>query len=281
MTLPLPVVRAVISATLRPLLGPPVPLRFQRAAVDALSRGNRLRPGTTTTPVVLGGCPAVRVSADGADRGAVLWAHGGAFITGSPVQARSFASHLSAAAGAPVYLLDYRLAPEHNYRDQVTDLQRALLDVPTEQVVLGGDSAGGCLALLAALDPSRRLAGLALISPVVDLTLVSSAAWTGKELVVRNAWARRGVEAAFGDDRPDLVGADVSGLPPTVIHVSGEERLRPEGEALAARIPGAELVLLLGLWHDVHMQCGLLKESESATAQLGRSIASFLNSSPP
>lgn len=276
MRLPLPVVRAVVATSLRPLLGPPVPLRVQRVMVETLSRGNPLHPGTTTTRVLLGGRPALRVESGVRGEGAVLWAHGGAFITGSPIQARAFASHLSAAAGAPVYLPDYRLAPEHDYLDQVEDLQKALVDVPADKVVLGGDSAGGCLALLAALEPSRPLAGLALVSPMVDLTLASSVAWTGKDLVVRKDWSRAGVRAAFGDDRPDLVGADVSGLSPTVVHVSGEERLRPEGEALAARIPGAELVLLPGLWHDVHMHCGLLKESEDATARLGRSIGRLL-----
>lgn len=275
MSLPLPVVRAVIHATLRPLLGPPVPLSVQRRVLLALSAPTPLKAGTTSTPVVLGGRPALRLTAGPTWNGAVLWAHGGAFITGSPVQDRAFASHLAAASGAAVYLPDYRLAPEHTAAEQVADLQAALSDLPEERVVIGGDSAGGCLALLVARAPARPLAGMALVSPVVDLTLRTSGTWTGSEIVVRRAWAEAGVAAAFGTDRPDLLTTDLDGLPPAVVHVSEHERLRPEGEALAQRL-GAELVVLPGLWHVAHLHCGLLRESEEATARLGRSVRVLL-----
>ncbi|MBC7677417.1 MAG: alpha/beta hydrolase fold domain-containing protein [Pseudorhodobacter sp.] len=275
MSLPLPVVRTVIRATLRPLLGPPVPLSVQRRVLLALSAPTPLKAGTTSTPVVLGGRPALRLTAGPTWDDAVLWAHGGAFITGSPVQDRAFASHLAAASGAAVYLPDYRLAPEHTAAEQVADLQAALSDLPEERVVIGGDSAGGCLALLVARAPARPLAGMALVSPVVDLTLRTSGTWTGSEIVVRRAWAEAGVAAAFGTDRPDLLTTDLDGLPPAVVHVSEHERLRPEGEALAQRL-GAELVVLLGLWHVAHLHCGLLRESEDATARLGRSVRVLL-----
>ena len=276
MTLPLPVVRGFVRATLRPLLGPPVPLGVQRRVLQALSTPSPLKAGTTSTPVVLGGRSALRLTAGPTWDGAVLWAHGGAFVTGSPVQDRAFASHLAAACGAAVYLPDYRLAPEHTGAEQVADLQAALADLTEGRVVVGGDSAGGTLALLVAQDPARPLAGIALVSPLVDLSLATSGAWTGSDIVVRRDWAELGVRAAFGDDRPDLLTADLSGLPAAVVHVSEHERLRPEGEALAHRI-GAELVVLDGLWHVAHLHCGLLRESEVATARLGGSVRALLD----
>lgn len=272
MRVPLPAARAVLHWIARPVFGPQVPVRAQRLFLDAASRGNPVPTQVVVTDVVLGGRPARRFAAPGAtETGAVLWAHGGAFLTGSLVSHRAFAGHLAVACGAPVYLLDYRLAPEHRHPAAVDDLVAALALVPEPRVVLGGDSAGGCLALLAAPRAGRTLAGLALVSPVVDLTLASSAAWTGPDPLIRTAWAKQGVAAMFGGRLPEVVDPTV----PCVVHVSEQERLRPEGEALAIRL-GAELVVVPEAWHDIHLQAGLVRRADEAVADLGRSIGRLL-----
>lgn len=274
MRLPLPVVRAFVAGAVRPLYGPPVPPRVQRRLGDLLS-ATPLPTGTTSTALTLGGRPALRVVAPYAQgsRDAVLWVHGGAFVACSPQTHRAFAAALSAACGAPVLLPDYRLAPEHPHPAAVDDVVAALAQVDAERVVLGGDSAGGCLALLALERAHRELAGLALVSPVVDLSLASSAAWTGRDVLVRQAWLEQGVTAMFGATRPVLQPAD---LPPTVVHVAEHERLRPEGERLA-RAVGAELRLVPRAWHDLHLQAGLVREADDAVALLGASVRGFLS----
>ena len=276
MRIPLPVVRGVMRWVVRPVLGPQVPITMQRRLGDALSKGTPHPKGVTLTDVVLGGRPARRYAPPGASTdGAVLWAHGGAFITGSYATHGAFAAHLSVAVGSPVYLLDYRLAPEHTHPAATDDIVAALALIPEPKVVLGGDSAGGTLALLAALRSPRALAGLALVSPVVDLTLASSEAWTGDDPLIRTAWGRQGIAAMFGAEPPDLVGADLSGLSPTVVHVAEHERLRPEGEALA-RLVGAELVVVADAWHDIHLQAGIVRRGDEATTQLGASMKALL-----
>ncbi len=272
MRVPLPVVRAVLKGTARPVFGPPVPVRAQRVFMDAASRGNPVPAQVVVTDLVLGGRPARRFAApDATEAGAVLWAHGGAFITGSLVSHGAFAGHLAVACLAPVYLLDYRLAPEHRHPAATDDVVAALAQVPEPRLVLGGDSAGGCLALLAAPRAERELAGLALVSPVVDLTLASCAAWTGPDPLIRTAWAKQGVAAMFGDRLPEVVDPTV----PCVVHVSEQERLRPEGEALARRL-GAELVVVPEAWHDIHLQAGLVRRADEAVTDLGRSIRRLL-----
>jgi len=272
---PLPVLRAVVRGLVRPLYGPPVPLSVQRRVGDLLSAAPLPR-GATGILVDLGGRPALRVVAPAAAAcpDAVLWVHGGAFLACSTTTHRQFAAALSAVVAAPVLLLDYRLAPEHRHPAAADDVTAALAAVEADRVVLGGDSAGGALALLALQRPHRELAGLALVSPVVDLSLRSAAAWTGDDPLLRQTWLGDGVAAMFGMTPPDLL-ADLGDLPPTVVHVSEHERLRPEGEALAGRL-GAELRLLPDVWHDVHLHAGLLREADVAVALLGASVRAFL-----
>lgn len=258
---------------IRPVYGPPMPIALQRALGDLAGNLQRVPRRVTVTDVVLGSRRARRYAGPGASsEGAVLWLHGGAFITGSAKTHGSFAAHLALAAGAPVYLLDYRLAPEHRHPAAVDDAAAAVGLVPEPSVVLGGDSAGGCLALLAADRGVRDLAGLALVSPLVDLTHRTARAYDGQEVLVRAAWAEQGVAAMFGDDLPPVPDPSV----PLVVHVAEHERLRAEGEALARRT-GAELFCVPGGWHDIHLQAGLVREAARAVSTLGEQVASLLD----
>jgi acetyl esterase/lipase len=270
------VVEGFLRAAVRPVLGPPFPVAVQRWWQDALSATSRPPRGVGVTPVVLGDRPALRFdpAAAAGDR-AVLWLHGGAFITGSFATHGAFAGDLAAAAGVRVYLLDYRLAPEHPHPAAVDDAVAALRYVPEGRVLLGGDSAGGCLALLTALRTPRELAGLALISPVVDATQGRSLGYDGKDVLVRPGWVEQGVSSYFGDEPPNLLDVDLTSLPPTVVHVSEHERLRAEGEDLAHKI-GAELLVIDDAWHDVHLQGTLVRIGQDAVARLGASVSALL-----
>ncbi|MCW2613117.1 MAG: hypothetical protein JWN08_111 [Frankiales bacterium] len=287
MRLPLPVVRGVVRTLVRPALGPPVPLAAQRLWMVLLSQP-LLPTGTRVEKTVLGGRPAETVTGPGATgSGSVLLLHGGAFITCSPRTHRVLAAHLSAAAGVPVHVLDYRLAPEHPFPAPVQDAVRAYDELAaTGPVVVFGDSAGGCLALLLARERTPR--ALALVSPLTDLTRGLSSEWTGEDVLVRRDWARQGCEAfAGGADLRALSPRfdDLTRLPPTLVHVSQHERLRPEGEELVERARAAgvavELVELPGVWHDVHLFAHLLGEAADASAAMGRWIGARLAPAAP
>jgi monoterpene epsilon-lactone hydrolase len=244
----------------RPVLGPPAPLAVQRGWMELLATGMPRPKGVVLDRTTLGGRPAERHTPTGADpQRSVLLLHGGAFTTCSPRTHRAFAAHLAQAAGCAVHVPHYRRAPEHAYPAAVDDAVAAFDELGGRTSVVG-DSAGGALALL--LARCRRPAALALVSPMVDLTLETSLAWTGEDPLLRQAWLQQGV-TAFGPPlqrlRPQADG------PPLLVHVSEHERLRPEGERL-----GGELVLLPGLWHDVHLQAALLPEAADAVASMGR-----------
>jgi acetyl esterase/lipase len=284
-SLPLSVARALVFLMSRPI-GPPLPVRFQRLWLEAVSTGGILPPGTAVERVRLGGRPAERIVPAGADSGrAVLLLHGGAFVIGSPRTHRVLAAHLAAAVGAPMSVLHYRRAPEHPWPAAVDDAEAAYRElaerVPTAVV---GDSAGGALALLLALrlrDSGEALPpALALVSPATDLTLGTSRTYRGRDPVVRRTWLRQGVSAFVGAADPVALSpltADLGGLPPVLVQVAAGERLEAEGVQLAERLRTAggvvELEVLPGVWHDVHLLAHLLPEAAEPLDRVGRWLA--------
>lgn len=246
---PRPVVRAVLRSCARPLLGPRVPVAVQRRGLDLLSGVPRLPVGTRVSRVRLGGRPAERVELPRADTArAVLCLHGGGYVTGSPRTHRALAAHLAAATRAPVYVLDYRLAPEHPYPaalDDATDAYQALLAQGhgPQNPSLVGDSAGGGLALALALRLRARSlpppGALALLSPWLDLTL-SAPGDPHRDPLLRLSWLRwcaTGYAANADPAAPELspLFADLTGLPPMLVHVGSDEVLRPDTERLVTR----------------------------------------------
>lgn len=84
--------------------------------------------------------------------GAVLYFHGGGFVFGSPNTHAAMAAALAKRLGARVILPRYRLAPEAPFPAAPADVRTAwdgLLaqGIKADRIVLGGDSAGGALAL--------------------------------------------------------------------------------------------------------------------------------------
>jgi acetyl esterase/lipase len=270
-------------------LGPPLPVRLQRLWFEAVSTGGLLPRGTAVTHLQLGGRPAERVAAAGADeRRAVLLLHGGAFVIGSPRTHRVLAAHLSAAAQTPVYVLHYRRSPEHAFPAAVDDARAAYDELAARgPTAVFGDSAGGCLALLLALrlrDDGTPPPALALVSPVADLSASSSDAYPRVDAVVRRDWLRTGARSFLG--RADAavlspLSASLAGLPPVRVQVAAAERLRAEGEELAVRLRtagvDADAEVLPRMWHDVHLLAHLVPEGADAVARLGRWLGERLS----
>ncbi|TDE39593.1 alpha/beta hydrolase fold domain-containing protein [Antarcticimicrobium sediminis] len=109
----------------------------------------------------------------------ILYFHGGAFVFGAPETHKGLAARLAQLAGLPVLMPVYRLAPEHPFPAALEDARVAyetLLarGVAPGQIVLGGDSAGGGLALALLGDlcarGADRPAGCFAFSPLSDLT---------------------------------------------------------------------------------------------------------------
>ena len=97
----------------------------------------------------------------------LLYFHGGGFTIGSVATHDVLCRHLSHLAQCAVLSVDYRLAPEHKFPVAAHDAIDALtwlagkgelLGLDTTRLAVGGDSAGGTLAIVCAI--SARDAGL-------------------------------------------------------------------------------------------------------------------------
>lgn len=113
---------------------------------------------------------------------AILYAHGGGYVSGGLPYARILAAKLAIATGFTTYSFDYRLAPEHPYPCALEDglaVYAHLLDIgyEPEKIIFAGESAGGNLALAMVQNLIKNgqdlPAQLILFSPWTDMTTSS------------------------------------------------------------------------------------------------------------
>jgi cation diffusion facilitator CzcD-associated flavoprotein CzcO/acetyl esterase/lipase len=305
--LPPVVLRALVRLTLRPVLSAGVPPRLQRRLLELSSvllpgqraRAHRTVLGQVPVSCVTAGRPA-GPAADPAGPAVVLYLHGGGFTTGSARAYRPLAAALARAGDATVYLVDYRLAPEHPHPAALDDTlaaYRALLagGVPAGRIVLAGDSAGGHLALAAALrlrDAGDPLpAGLALISPWLDLAGPAAPPARGRrDPLLAASWLRFCAGAYLaGTDPADRavapLSADLAGLPPLHVQAGADELLVGDADRLVDRARAAGVAVGYdrwpGMWHNFQIFTGLLAAADQAVDALGQAIRSWLPPARP
>lgn len=109
----------------------------------------------------------------------LLYFHGGGYVFGSPDTHKSMLAWLSKATGLQACLPKYRLAPQHPFpaaQDDALFAYRDVMDHP-HGVVLGGDSAGGGLALSLLAEITRlglpQPRGTFCFSPLTDLSFTA------------------------------------------------------------------------------------------------------------
>lgn len=281
---PTSVMRTTVRLVAPRILSPSVPVPRLRKLLDGIGRLAVYPRDTTVDRMTLGGRPCERiVVADADPRRAVLYLHGGAYIVGGAGTHRALAAHLAAASGAAVHLLDYRLAPESPYPAAVEDALAAYRELrkTAGSVTVAGNSAGGGLALV--LMTLLRDAGellpeaAALISPWVDLTM-AHVEDASRDPMLRRAWLQAAADAyASGTDlaTPGLspLFADLAGLPPLLVQGASEDILAGDVERLVAALRSAKVSVeyqrLEGLWHDVHLQAGLVAAATDAVDAVG------------
>ncbi|OWJ91547.1 alpha/beta hydrolase [Pseudomonas sp. A46] len=290
-----PLLRAVLRVSLRllfrGLMRPPTPVPWQRLLLRGLTASTLAPRGLARETGRLGGRPCEwHRPPEGAD-GVLLYLHGGAFMTGSPATHRAITGHLAKGAGIAVCALDYRLAPEHPFpaaRDDAVAAYRELLAAghPASRLFIGGDSAGGNLALLCALEARRQglpsPAGVLCFSPVTDMSGEALHAPSAGDPLINPAWVAQAADLYCppGMDRrnPALspLFADLAGLPPLLLQVAEDEILRDDSLRLAERVRAAggwvRLERYPGLWHVFQAHAGVLRAADRALA----SVADFV-----
>ncbi|GLV53540.1 hydrolase [Dictyobacter sp. S3.2.2.5] len=182
----------------------------------------------------------------------LLYLHGGGYLACSPRTHRSLTVALATQSDMRCLSLDYPLAPEHPFPaalETVVAVYQQILangEAPG-RIVLAGDSAGGGLAL-ATLLKLRELgeplpAGAALFSPLTDLagtgvslkTNEKSDAFFFARMIPDAGRYYLDGKAEVTDPLASPLYADLSGLPPLLVHVSDSELLRDDGLGLIDR----------------------------------------------
>jgi acetyl esterase len=220
--------------------------------------------------------------------GVLVALHGGGFVLGDLDTHDPHWRRVANRTGWAVLAVHYRRAPEHLYPAASDDVDTAIgwirdqagaLDVDSARVALVGDSAGGQLALVAALR-NHGLAALALVYPCVDPSGAqpSYRCEVGGLTAAEMDWYWK--TYLGGQERHpelDLLNADLRGLPPTWLLTAEHDPLRDEAELLARRIATAGVSVTatryLGMIHGFWRWPELFDAADLATGQLGAFLA--------
>lgn len=265
---------------------------IMRTLLDAAA--GRLPYETRVDEIADAGVPAEWVRCGDVDPDErLLYLHGGAYISGSRISHRALAARISRAAGTSVLLIDYRLAPEYPHPAALEDSTRALAFMGengpngpgrARHTFLGGDSAGGGLALatlLSVRDMGTRMPDAAVtFSAWTDLAMTGdsfrSRAAIDPMLTADLAHPSAALYIGGGDARHPGISplyGDLRGLPPLLLQVGDEEILLDDTIRFAARARAAGVDVVEDVWpemfHVFQAFASMLPEGKEAIAKVG------------
>jgi acetyl esterase/lipase len=177
-----------------------------------------------------------------------MYLHGGAYVFGSARTHRAMLARLSERTGLPACLPDYRLAPEHRFPAALEDALSAYIALSAQRdIILGGDSAGGglALALLAEIlkHGLRKPLAVFCFSPLTDLTFSGASIQANARAEVVLPAARSGELAKMylgdanpGDPRASPLFARFTGAPPVWITAGDTEIMLDDTRRMADRL---------------------------------------------
>ena len=217
----------------------------------------------------------------------LLYIHGGGFISGSCNTHRMHVAKFAKGTRLTALVFDYRLAPEHPFPAGLDDCVTAykwLLEkgYKPEDVIVGGESAGGTLTLSLLLALKEQGIGMPKaafsISPVTDLRcLADSFNYNARnDIAPMGSWD---VWTKFyiGHNDPTLPllspqMGDYEGLPPLHICVGTHEIHLDDCENVARRAKEQGVDVILSKWpkmvHAFPILSPLFPEAKDAMAEI-------------
>ncbi len=201
----------------------------------------------------------------------LLFMHGGGFTIGSIDTHDTLCRVLAQQSGAAVLTLDYRLGPEHRFPTAVHDAWDALawlagegaaaLGLDAARIAIGGDSAGGTLAAVCAIqarDAGLPLALQLLIYPgaTAHQDTPSHLSYADDPMISRAQiewfFQQYADEAQRGDWRfAPLLADDVEGVAPAWVALAECDPLVDEGVLYADKLRAAGVPVGLEIYRGV------------------------------
>ena len=189
------------------------------------------------------------------DLPALVYFHGGGFVTGSVESHDPLCRALANASGAAVLSVDYRLAPENPFPAASDDCLAAVRaaaagavpGIDPGRLAVAGDSAGGNLAAVTALrcrdEGGPELRHQLLFYPVIDRRfdtpsyLENADGYLLSRRMMMWFWDKYGPESLASDPRACPIRAEkLAGVAPATVITAEYDPQRDEGEAYAARL---------------------------------------------
>ena len=230
------------------------------------------------------------------DRGlpTLVYFHGGGWVWASVDTHDRMTREYAAAGQVAVVSVDYALAPEAKFPQALLECAAVVRhiaehgaewDLDPRRIILGGDSAGGNLALATALllrdTTGPKLTGILANYPVSDSRFdtlsyreFGSGGYglnTERMAFYWNVYVPHEVDRLHPLAAP--LRADLTGLPPTMVLLAELDVLRSEGEALVAKLRAAhvpvETETFAGTVHGFLRATGSVQKARDAVAMAG------------
>lgn len=227
----------------------------------------------------------------------LVWLHGGGWVFSSIDTHDRLGREYAAASGVAVVMVEYALAPEAKFPQALLEcagVVRSLAEnaqtwgIDPQRIFVGGDSAGGNLALASALllrdTQGPSLAGILAVYPVTDAACATAsyAAFSEgfglSQATMRAYWAlylRDPVDGLHPLASP--LRADLAGMPPCFIQLAALDVLRDDGVMLAERLARAgvrvEIETVPGVLHGFMRLSGHVDAAASAIGRAGAWLA--------
>ncbi|XVU26876.1 alpha/beta hydrolase [Actinoplanes sp. CA-054009] len=271
---------------------------IRQAMIDAIEveTGPAL-PLPVVVDVDADGVPC-RLYATRPDAPVFVYLHGGGWCYGTVETVDRLCRRIADRSGCAVLSVEYRLAPEHVFPAAQDDVDTVLafvrksgadLGVDPSRLAIGGDSAGGQLATVAARrqrDQATPLDHQVLIYPAIDpMTASESYDEVGSygldRASMRLAWETYVPDPALRFT-PDVapLAADLAGMPPTLIITAEYDVLRDEGADYADALLAAGVPVVhtryMGVNHGFARKLAVIDDARAAADQIAAVLRAAL-----
>ena len=229
---------------------------------------------------------------------ALVYFHGGGWVIGDLDTHDVFCRQITAGAGISVIAVDYRVAPEHRFPAAADDAWAATrwiaahgadLGIDAGRLAVGGDSAGGNLAAVVALQARDQrgpsIAFQVLLYPVTDVAAEaqSYADFADDFMLTRDSMRWFIAQYLGGSPREatdwrvsPLRAPSLAGVAPALVVTAGFDPLRDEGDAYARRLREAgvrvDAVCYGGMIHGFAPMGRLIETGNRAVAHVAATL---------
>lgn len=225
---------------------------------------------------------------------ALVFFHGGGFVTGNLDTHASFCAEAARVLDMPVVALDYRLAPENAWPAAPDDCEAAARWVAESPAALGhevtaigvcGDSAGGNLAIVTAAALRDAPAAVPVLAqlcfyPATDTSreYSSYAQFADGFLLTRGSmeWFDAAYRAEARHVRASPLLGDLAGMPPAVVVTASLDPIRDQGRAYAAALAQAGVATVFReAAGNIHGFITLRKAVPSSAGDVASALVAF------